>query len=202
MSTVLQKKSYTLEEYFALEQASTERHEYFRGDIFLMAGASIRHNRIARNLLAQLTIQLRGKPCEPFGSDLRIAIKSYPLHTYPDISIICGGPEIDAVDKHAATNPHTLIEVLSPSTEKHDRGLKFTLFRSLPSLREYILVAQNQPHVERFVLQPDRKWLLHIYDGLESHVDLPDIGCRLALADVYEGVTFAELKLRQDDDEE
>ncbi|MGI8980036.1 MAG: Uma2 family endonuclease [Pirellulaceae bacterium] len=202
MSTVPQKQFYKIEEYFALEQASSEKHEYYRGEIFLMAGASIRHNRIARNLLTQLTLQLRGKPCEPFGSDLRIAVKTYPLHTYPDLSVICGGPVMDSIDRHAATNPHTLIEVLSPSTEKYDRGEKFTLCRSLASLREYILVAQNQPHLERFVLQSNDKWLLHIYDGLEAVVDLPDLGCRLTMSDIYEGVTFGELKLRQDDDEE
>lgn len=202
MSTIPQKRSYKLEEYFALEQASSEKHEFYRGEIFLMAGASVRHNRITRNLLALLTFQLRGKPCEPFGSDLRIAVKTYPLHTYPDISVICGGPVMDSIDKHAATNPHTLIEVLSPSTEKYDRGDKFTLCRSLASLREYILVAQNQPHVERFVLQANDKWLLHLYDGLEAEVDLPDLACHLAMSEIYEGVAFGELKLRQVDEEE
>lgn len=199
MSTVPQKRLYKLEEYFVLEQASSEKHEFYRGEIFLMAGASLRHNRIARNILAQLTFQLRGKPCEPFGSDLRIAATTFPLHTYPDISVICGDPVMDDVDKHAATNPHTLIEVLSPSTEKYDRGEKFTLCRSLTSLREYILVAQNQPHVERFVLQSNDKWLLHIYDGLDGVVELPDIECRLAMKDIYEGVAFGDLKIREED---
>lgn len=200
MSTVPQKRLYKLEEYVDLEKVSPVKHEFFRGEIFLMAGASMRHNRIARNLLAHLTFQLRGKRCEPFGSDLRIAVKNYPLHTYPDISVICGEPIMDSTDNQAAANPHTLLEVLSPSTEKYVRGQKFTIYRSLPPLREYILVAQDQPHVERFVLQGRDKWLLHLYDGLEGVVELPDLDCRLAMKDIYEGVTFGDLKLREDED--
>jgi Uma2 family endonuclease len=200
MSTVPQKRLYKLDEYLDLEKSSPEKHEFYRGEIFLMAGASVKHNRIARNLLAHLTFQLRGKKCEPFGSDLRIAVKNYPLHTYPDISVICGELVMDSTDKQAASNPHTLLEVLSPSTEKYVRGQKFKFYRSLSSLREYILVAQDQPQVERFVLQGSDKWLLHLYEGLDDVVELSDLDCRLTMKDIYEGVTFGELKLRDDED--
>ncbi len=190
MSTVPHKQFHTLEEYLALEAVSEDRHEFYRGEIFQMAGGSIRHNRIARNLLVELTLQLKGKPCEPFGSDLRIAAKKYPLHTYPDLSVICGKLVTDATDKHAATNPHTLLEILSPSTENYDRGQKFEFYQALPSLQEYILVAQDRPRVERFVRQPNGDWLLSYYDGLTAVLELTDLACRLPLADIYEGVTF------------
>ncbi|MCE9528157.1 MAG: Uma2 family endonuclease, partial [Planctomycetales bacterium] len=106
---------------------------------------------------------------------------------------------VDPNDKHAITNPQIIFEVLSPSTEKYDRGEKFAFYRSLPSLREYILVAQDQPHVERFVLQSNDKWLLHIYDGLDCVVELPDMECRLTMKDIYEGIVFGDLKIHDED---
>ncbi|MCE9529176.1 MAG: Uma2 family endonuclease, partial [Planctomycetales bacterium] len=142
----------------------------------------------------QLYTQLRGKPCQPFNSDQRIAVKKFSLHTYPDVSVICGKLVLDAVDQQAATNPHSLFEVLSRSTESYDRGLKFEFYRSLPSLQEYILVALDRPAVDRFVRQESGQWLLFDYHGLESIIPLPGIGCELRLADIYEGVEFGEEK--------
>ncbi len=195
MSTIPHRQHFTLQEYLAREDVSEDKHEYYSGDVFLMPGGSPRHSRIIRNILGQLYLQLRGKPCEPFGSDQRIAVKKYSLHTYPDISIICGKLIVDSADIHAATNPHTLFEVLSPSTERYNRGLKFEFYRAIPTLREYILVSQDRPHVERFVWQPKGKWLMSDYDGLESVLELSDVGCKLALSDVYEAIDFDPIRL-------
>lgn len=192
MSPVPQTRYYSLEEYLTGEELAEDKHEFYRGEIFLMAGGSPGHNRIAGNIFGQLYLQLRGKPCQPYNSDQRIAVKKYPLHTYPDISVICGKLVLDTLDKQAATNPHTLIEVLSPSTESYNRGLKFEFYRSLPSLQEYILVAQDRPAVDRFVRQPSGQWLLFDYHGLDATVPLVEIGCQLRLADIYEGVEFGE----------
>jgi Uma2 family endonuclease len=200
MSSVPQKRSYKLEEYVALEADSSERHEYYRGEIFLMAGGSVRHGMISGNIYHHLRLQLKGKRCQPFISDQRVAVKKYPLHTYADVFVVCGEVLTDPTDKQAIANPQVLFEVLSPSTEKYDRGEKFAFYRSLPSLREYIFVAQDQPHIERFVLQSNDKWLLHLYDGLDREVELTDIDSHLEMRDIYEGVTFGELKIREEED--
>ncbi len=192
MSTVPNSQYYSLEEYLAREEVAEEKHEFYRGEIFLMSGGSPGHNRIAGNIFGQLYLQLRGKPCQPYNSDQRIAVKKYPLHTYPDISIICGKLVLDTADKQAATNPHTLFEVLSPTTESYNRGRKFEFYRSLPSLQEYILVAQDRPAVDRFVRQESGQWLLFDYHGLDATIPLPDLDCELRLADIYEGVVFEE----------
>ncbi|MBC7853877.1 MAG: Uma2 family endonuclease [Pirellulaceae bacterium] len=183
---------YSLEEYLALEEVSEDRHEFYRGEIFQVAGNSVQHSRITRNLLVQLALQLRGKTCEPFGCNQRIAVAEYPFHTYPDVSVICGKLVMDAIDKQAVTNPHTLLEVVSPSTEKYDRGQKFECYRKLDSLRGYILVAQDQACAEVFVRKSRFEWLLTAYQGLDAVVDLTDIGCRLTMTDTYEGVEFRE----------
>lgn len=194
MSSVPIFQNYSLEEYLAREEVAEEKHEFYRGEIFLMSGGSPRHNTIIVNTITALHNQLRGKSCRPFPSDQRIAVKNYPLHTYPDVSVICGKLVLDAVDKQAVTNPHTLFEVLSPSTESYDRGQKFEFYRSLPSLQEYILVSQDRPSVDRFVRQQNGQWLLFDYHGLEAVIPLPGIGCELRLADIYEGVEFGESK--------
>src|SRR4051812_1824790 len=136
MSTVPQKRSYKLEEYLALEATARDKHEYYRGEIFLMAGGSIRHGKISGNIYYQLRLQLKDKRCQPYVSDQRVAAKKYPLHTYPDVSVVCREFMTDPIDTQAIVNPHTLFEVLSPSTEKYDRGQKFSFYRSLSSLRE------------------------------------------------------------------
>lgn len=192
MSSVPKISFYSLEEYLTREEVAEEKHEFYRGEIFLMPGGSPRHSTIIVNTITALSNQLRGKPCRPFPSDQRIAVKKYPLHTYPDVSVVCGKLVLDPVDKHAITNPHTLFEVLSPTTESYNRGRKFEFYRSLPSLREYILVAQDRPSVDRFVRQENGQWLLFDYHGLDAVIPLPDLGCELRLADIYEGVDFEE----------
>jgi Uncharacterized protein conserved in cyanobacteria len=114
------KKFYSLEEYLALEATSEEKHEYYNGEIFAMAGGTFRHAQLAENIFASLRQHLRGKPCQPKGSDMRLATPS-GLYTYPDASVYCGKPEL--TDKQTELkNPVVIVEVLSPSTKNYDRG--------------------------------------------------------------------------------
>lgn len=133
--TVYNKSKFTEEEYLVFERASLEKHEFFKGEIFSMAGASPRHNHIFSNLFIELGVRLKGKPCRPYGSDLRIHIPQNTLYTYPDISIICR--EIVAGGTDTVIEPTVIIEILSTSTRDYDRAGKFSLYRDIPTLREF-----------------------------------------------------------------
>ena len=182
----------TPEEYLEGERAAEEKHEYFRGEVFAMVGASFAHVTIASNVNASLHSQLKGKPCRPFASDLRVNVSRTGLYTYPDVGVVCGDPEFGDEHHDTLLNPRVLIEVLSPSTEAYDRGKKFGHYRTIESLAEYLLVAQDQPRIEQFTRQASGDWLLHEATGLEASIRLPSIECELKLADVYDRVEFSE----------
>lgn len=182
----------TAADYLALERQAESKSEYLNGCIYAMSGASRNHNRITINLGAMLHTQLRGKPCEPFVNDLRIKISPTSLYTYPDVTVVCDEPRFEDDQLDTLLNPKAIIEVLSESTEKYDRGDKFAHYRTLDSLTDYLLVGQNQPCVEHFQRQADGSWRYSAAQGLEAEIDIPTIGCVLRLADVYERVTFPE----------
>jgi len=176
-------------EYLALERQAATKSEYLHGEIFAMAGASRRHNRIVLNLGITLDPQLKGRGCEIFVNDMRVWIPAADLFTYPDVAVACGEPELlDAEDAEVDTllNPTLILEVLSGTTETYDRGAKFEHYRTLASLAEYLLIAQDRVHIERFVRQGGGAWLLTETDRREEILELPSIGCALALADVYD----------------
>jgi Uma2 family endonuclease len=180
----------TPEEYLERERAAEYRSEYLEGETFALAGASFAHARIVMNLVIALGLQLRGRPCSAFATDLRVAVSRKGLYTYPDVFVVCGEPKfIDAVPD-TVTNPKVIVEVLSESTKDYDRGGKFTQYRRIASLSEYLLVAQDEPHVEHFVKQPDGSWNLTETSDAAATVALPTIDCRLSLADVYEKIEF------------
>ncbi|MBI1258949.1 MAG: Uma2 family endonuclease [Chloroflexi bacterium] len=185
-----QKQKWTVEEYLAMERASEEKHEFLDGEIYLMSGASENHNLIVGVTVGIFYNQLRKRPCSFYPSDMRVKVKDTGLYTYPDITIVCGTPEIESMDQDTLLNPTVIIEVLSPSTESYDRGKKFQHYRELDSLQEYILIAQDQARIERYLRQPSGEWLLTDAVGLEAVIELPSIECTLALADVYEKVSF------------
>src|SRR5262249_32000266 len=142
-------------EYLAAERRSETKHEYLRGVVYAMAGASREHNRITLNLGAEIRAQLKGSPFEAFVSDMRVLVEATGLYTYPDVAVVGGErPFLDA-EVDTLLNPNVLIEVLSPSTEAYDRGKKFAHYRRIPSLVEYVLVAQDRPLVERFTRRDD-----------------------------------------------
>jgi Uma2 family endonuclease len=187
-----QPKHYlTPEEYLGIERKAEYKSEYYRGEMFAMSGASLAHNRLTTSILVGLGQQSRQGPSEAVGSDMRVAIPDTTLYTYPDASVFCGPPQL--LDRHQDTllNPVVIVEVLSPSTEAYDRGAKFQLYRTIPSLREYLLVASERMDVELRRLRPDGEWtILKSLDRPEDVVELQSIGCRLALADLYEKVEF------------
>src|SRR5690348_14476537 len=132
------KQKLSIEEYLAMEDASPEKHEYYKGEVFAMSGAKVTHVKIRDNILSALKIKLKGKSCQPYGSDLRIHIEANTLFTYPDISIICGDIITLNNDDYNVLNPSALIEILSASTKNYDRGEKFKLYRDIPTLKEYL----------------------------------------------------------------
>ncbi|MBI3951849.1 MAG: Uma2 family endonuclease [Acidobacteria bacterium] len=181
----------TPEEYLAIERKAEYKSEYYAGEMFAMAGASEAHNLIVLNVSAELRAQLRKRPCKVYLSDMRVKVNPTGLYTYPDVTVVCG--EVRFEDDHRDTllNPTAIVEVLSPSTEGYDRGRKFEHYRKLDSLKEYVLIAQEKYHVERFVRQPGNQWLLSETDNVQDTIHLPSISCDLALADVYDKVDIA-----------
>ncbi|MBK7973699.1 MAG: Uma2 family endonuclease [Deltaproteobacteria bacterium] len=183
------RSSYTAAEYLALERASETRSELVNGQILAMTGASRAHNLIAASICREIGNHLKGRPCEAYQSDMRVKVSPTGPYTYPDVLVVCGQPQLE--DEHGDTllNPTVIVEVLTPSSEAYDRGEKFAHYRRLESLREYLVVAQDQPRIERYVRDGEH-WVLSEASGLGASLDLPSTSCRLALADVYDKVTF------------
>ena len=182
-----QKKFYSVQEYLELEKDSFEKHEYYKGEIFAMAGAGSRHNVIFTNLFGYLFIALKGKNCRPQGSDMRIHIPENSLFTYPDISIICGEVIPSNEDEDTATQPTVVIEILSSSTKNYDRGVKFMLYRAIPALKDYILIDSETVHAEHFTINKEGLWQLKEYDKQEEKIFIEAINIELFIKDVYEG---------------
>ncbi len=178
-------------EYLATEAASPVKREYVNGEVVAMAGASPVHNAIASNLHIALGARLRGKPCRPYGSDLRIHVPDTGLYTYPDLSVVCGQMEFHPEDAMVVVNPRLLFEVLSPGTEAYDRGAKFGHYRHLASLAEYTLISQDIERVEHYVRAEGGAWILREY-GLGDAVPLAALDIEITVDELYEGV--AELR--------
>ena len=141
-------------------------------------------------VVASLYQKLRGRSGEVTPSDLRVAIGALGIYTYPDVTVVCGEPQFEDAEQDTLLNPTLLIEILSPSTESYDHGRKFQHYRLIPTFREYLLIAQDQPLVEHYLRQPDNRWLLATFEQLDDVIALDVIGCTLALADVYAGIRF------------
>jgi Uma2 family endonuclease len=172
-------------EYLRLERQSEYKSEYLNGEIFAMTGASRKHNLIGINSSSSLHQQLKGRHCEVYGGEMRVKVRSSGLYTYPDVVVVCGEPEFEDDEFDTLLNPTVLIEILSPSTERYDRIAKTSYYRTIESLAEHLLLAQDEIRVEQYVRQADGRWLLFEYSSLESVVELRSIGCSLALRDVY-----------------
>lgn len=188
MSAVL--KSITAEQYLNHERKAAFRSEFFRGEVFAMAGGSASHSLIVANFSGEARQSLKGKLCKVFSSDLRVKVNASGLYTYPDASIVCGELLFDDKQEDTVTNPTVLVEVLSDSTEKYDRGVKCGHYRQIASLKEIVLIAQDHPHVERFVRQDSGGWLLLEERGMSGEIRLESVGVSITLAELYRGVTF------------
>ena len=183
-------KKFTAAEYLALERKAEYRSEFFDGEIFAMAGGSALHSLIQTNLTGELRQILKGKSCAVYNSDLRILVDQTGLYTYPDASIVCGPLEFAEGQPDVVVNPTVLFEVLSDSTEAYDRGQKFGNFRRIESLREYVLVSQQGPLIERFQRNPDDTWTLTESRGMDATLTLASVGISIPLSEVYDRVDF------------
>jgi Uma2 family endonuclease len=180
----------TPEEYLAIERRAEYKSEYIDGGMVAMTGASRRHNLIAVNLTRELSQQLRGRPCESYAGDMRVRVASTRLYTYPDVVVVCGEPQFEDDYVDTLLNPTLIVEVLSESTELYDRGKKFGFYRTIESLTEYLLVAQDEHRIEQYVKQPDERWLLSDYRSPEADIEMTSIQCELRLREVYEKVAL------------
>lgn len=181
----------TPEEYLALERKAEYKNEYVDGEIVAMTGASRKHNLIAFNITREISQQLKGRSCEGYSGDMRVRVPSTRLYTYPDVVVVCGEPQFEDDYVDTLLNPTVIIEVFSESTELYDRGKKFRFYRTIESLAEYILVAQDERRIERFVRQSDGRWLLSDHRSPEETVELASIQCSLELREVYDKVAFS-----------
>jgi Uma2 family endonuclease len=189
----LQAQPYiTPEEYLALERQAEYKSEYLNGEIFAMSGASRGHNLISINISAALHGQLREHPCEVYGSDMRVRVSPTGLYTYPDVVVVYGEPQFADAQLDTLLNPTLIVEVLSPSTEDYDRGTKFEHYRTLTSLQEYLLVAQDRCHVVHYTRQADNTWVLAETTRRDDQIFLPSVACHLSLAEVYAKVHLDE----------
>jgi Uma2 family endonuclease len=182
---------YSLEEYFALEHAGDARYEYWNGDIVCMSGGSRAHSRISRNAVYRMSQRLEGGPCVAFTADLPVKTPSLLPYRYPDVTVGCGDLEyqnIRGVD--ALINPVLIVEVMSPTTARHDQEDKFAAYQVIASFREYLLITQDAPHVSHCVRQSDGRWVREDSSQLEAVLRLESIGCELPLREIYEGVSF------------
>jgi Uma2 family endonuclease len=182
----------TPDEYLERERKAEFRSEYRNGEIVAMSGASIRHGRIVGNLNFLLHSALRNRPCEAFTTDLRLAVRAANLFTYPDVMVICGEPEVAGDRQDIVLNPVVLIEVLSKKTQAYDRGEKFASYRTIPSLREYLTVAQDKIHIEQHTRQPDQSWISTEFTTPDAHIKLESIAVELRVAEIYEKVELAQ----------
>jgi Uma2 family endonuclease len=186
------KQKFSIEEYLEMEETSIEKHEYYKGEIFAMSGAKVPHIAISKNLSGSLYVKLKGKKCQPYGSDLRIHIQSNTLFTYPDISIICGELITLNNDNWNVLNPTVIIEILSKSTRNYDRGEKFKLYRDIPTLKEYVLIDSESIHIEVFRLNESNHWELEEYDLIEDELYIKAIDEKILISEIYEGVKFED----------
>lgn len=179
------------EEYLAIERVADYKSEFVNGEMFAMAGGLEPHNLVASNVNRELGNALKSLPCRVYTSDMRVKIPATGLYTYPDVTVVCGSPEFADDRRDVIVNPVVLVEVLSDSTEAYDRGGKFEHYQRLESLREYLLVAQDRPRIERFFRQqPGDEWSYALVSGLDAVLHLASLDCDLRLEEVYDKVDF------------
>ena len=191
------KPRYTVEQYLEWERQADERSEFVDGEIYAMAGESGAHADISMNLAVLLGTQLKGGECRARTKDTKVrsgAVKEQfgrGMISYPDMVVICGEPEYHDAHKDIVLNPKVVFEVLSESTEEFDRGTKFMRYRNFnPTLTDYFLIAQHEPHVEHYLRRENGEWLMREYDGLDTKFTIDSINCSISLSDLYDRVEF------------
>lgn len=183
-------KQISPEEYLEIERAAENKHEYFRGEIIAMAGASLTHNRIVANIIRKVGNLLDGGNCEILPSDLRVSISSAETFTYPDATIVCDKPELLNGTFDTVTNPSVIFEIVSPSTEGFDRGRKFFFYMQIPSLKEYILINSTNTYVQAARRQADGSWKFEDIRDMDASLSINTIGQTVPLRDIYANVVW------------
>lgn len=183
------KHYYTLEEYFALELVGDARYEYWDGDIVCMSGGSQAHSLITSNIHGLLFVQTRNSICRALTGESPIKTPTLPPYRYPDASVVCGKAEFENIGGiDVLVNPVVIVEVLSPQTEKVDKGAKFEAYKAIGSVKEYLLISQDEPHLTHYIKEEDGRWKR--FDTAESFIKLEAINSNLYLKDIYDGVEF------------
>lgn len=190
------KTKLTPAEYLAIERKAEFKSEYYRGEMFAMAGARFPHNAVKDNLILRIGMQLEGSPCRTLSSDQRVTIPATTLYTYPDIVIICEPPVFEDAMMDTLLNPQVIIEILSDSTESYDRGAKASQYKQITSLREYVIVGLRTPVIERHVRQDDGSWNVMEFAGLDAVLQFASVPAKVPLSEIYRGVEFPENGLR------
>lgn len=175
-------------EYLARERTAETKSEYYAGEVFAMTGASRRHNLVVTNLVRALSNQLWDRDCEVFANDMRVRVPETDSYVYPDVVAVCGEPRLEDAELDTLLNPTLIIEVLSPSTADFDRGGTLEHYRTIESLAEVLILAQDRAHAEHWVRQPDGHWLFEEAGSTEAVLRLESIGCEVKLADAYHRV--------------
>ncbi len=177
---------FTFDEYLEFERQADERHEFIDGKIVKMAGESLSHSRICINLAVEFGSQLRRRNCEALSPNMKVRTTTQSLFAYPDLTIVCGEPQFHDVKKDVLINPMAIFEVMSPSTERYDRGEKFQYYKNeTPSLTDYILVSQDQILVEQFTKQTNGTWLYRSFERTEDLLQIASIECEVLIEDIY-----------------
>jgi Uma2 family endonuclease len=188
VSTAL--KRITPQEYLIRDRQASCKSEFHQGEVFAIGGGSANHSLIAANFVREAGNALKDKSCTVFNSDLRVQVRSTGLYTYPDATIVCGEREFDDDQRDTIINPTVIVEVLSDSTEKYDRGKKANHYRQIASLKELLLITQDRPHVERFTRQPNGDWMFHEQYDLSADFELKSLGIFVAISELYRGLKF------------
>ena len=190
MTAAIDIKTYTAEEYLALEIESETRSEFRNGEIVAMTGGTPAHNQLAGALHALVWLQLRKKPYTAFVTDQRLWLPAVNLYTYPDLMVVADPVELKPERKDTVMNAVLIAEILSSSTEAYDRQAKFEHYRTMETFTEYVLIDQYRPHVEHYERQSENQWLFTEYNGLDGSFTLSSVDVEIAIADLYEAIEF------------
>ena len=185
-------KKMSPEEFLVWERSEELRHEYRDGEVVAMSGARRAHNLISVNMASELRAALKDRDCETYASEMRVWIPKTRLYTYPDIVVVCGEPQFIDDEFDTLLNPVVVVEILSDSTESYDRGRKFEQYRRIETLKEYILISQSRPYVERFVKHGDGFWQLAEFSGSDAVITIDTLDAAIPLAAIYEKVKFSD----------
>lgn len=199
MNTAASKHRLTVEEYLAIEETAGYKSEFYDGEMFAMSGGNFTHSTLKVNLYGQLYARLRGGECRLSDSDMRVLVPATGLHVYPDASVVCGPPQFTSAQETTLVNPHLIVEVLSPSTERYDRTSKFWHYQTIASFTDYVLVTQDTPQVEHFHRNANGEWLYQSYKGLDAVLKLPAQRIEIPLHEIYDNVVFAATTAASDD---